>query len=85
MSRWSPTFTTAAAALSSPGTYPIAMVPIALGIRGPAPAGLDVASESGLKKAMLERGMSAEEIRMVMDLRYKGAPSSCKQPAYEEV
>ncbi len=40
---------------------------------------------TGLKKAMLERGMSAEEIRMVMDLSYKGTPSSCKQPAYEEV
>ena len=37
----------------APGTYPIAMVPIALGIRGEAPAGLDVASEAGLKKAML--------------------------------
>jgi hypothetical protein len=40
---------------------------------------------AGLKKTMLERGMSADEIRMVMDTGSKSSLESRKQPAYEEV
>ena len=38
-----------------------------------------------LKKTMLERGMSADEIRMVMDAGSASSLKSCKQPAFEEV
>ncbi len=41
--------------------------------------------DADLKRSMLERGMSAEEIRMVLDA---GSSASCergKQPAYREV
>jgi hypothetical protein len=41
--------------------------------------------EIGLKKSMLERGMSAEEIHMVMDAGSGGSLEHRKQPAYEEV
>jgi hypothetical protein len=41
--------------------------------------------EAGLKKTMLERGMSAEEIRMVMDGRSCNSLEHGKQPAYAEV
>ena len=41
--------------------------------------------EAGLKKTMLERGMSAEEIRMVMDGGSCNSVEHGKQPAYEEV
>jgi molybdate transport system substrate-binding protein len=37
----------------APGTYGIATVPVALGLRGDAPPDLDVATEEGLKKALL--------------------------------
>jgi hypothetical protein len=40
---------------------------------------------AGLKRSMLERGMSAEEIRMVMDAGSDRSPGHCKQPAYTEV
>ena len=46
---------------------------------------------ASLKKAMLERGMSAEEIRMVMDAgsctshELGKQPAYAKQPAYTEV
>ena len=39
----------------------------------------------GLKKSMLERGMSAEEIRMVMDAGSGHSLEHGKQPAYREV
>ena len=39
----------------------------------------------GLKKAMLERGMSAQEIRMVMDAGSCDSLEHGKQPAYAEV
>ena len=41
--------------------------------------------DAGLKKAMLERGMSAEEIRMVMDAGSYKELEHRKQPAYSEV
>jgi hypothetical protein len=41
--------------------------------------------EIGLKKSMLERGMSAEEIHMVMDAGSGGSLEHRKQPAYKEV
>jgi hypothetical protein len=41
--------------------------------------------EAGLKKSMLERGMSAEEIRMVMEAGSCTSGEHCKQPAYSEV
>jgi hypothetical protein len=41
--------------------------------------------EAGLKKSMLERGMSAEEIRMVMDSGSCKEVEHRKQPAYSEV
>jgi hypothetical protein len=41
--------------------------------------------EAGLKKSMLERGMSAEEIRMVMDAGSETALEHGKQPAYREL
>ena len=39
----------------------------------------------GLKKSMLERGMSAEEIRMVMEAGSGNSLEHGKQPAYREV
>ena len=41
--------------------------------------------EAGLKKSMLERGMSAEEIRMVMESGSQTSLEHRKQPAYREV
>ena len=41
--------------------------------------------EAGLKRSMLERGMSAEEIRMVMDAGSDCSLEHGKQPAYAEV
>jgi hypothetical protein len=41
--------------------------------------------EAGLKRSMLERGMSAEEIRMVMSAGSRTSPDDCKQPAYPEL
>jgi hypothetical protein len=41
--------------------------------------------DAGLKRAMLERGMSAEEIRMVMNAGSCASPEHDKQPAYREV
>jgi hypothetical protein len=41
--------------------------------------------EAGLKKSMLERGMSAEEIRMVMSAGSDSALERGKQPAYREL
>ena len=47
--------------------------------------------EAGLKKSMVERGMSAEEIRMVVDagscrsLEDEKQPAYTKKPAYNEV
>jgi hypothetical protein len=41
--------------------------------------------EAGLKRSMLERGMSAEEIRMVMDAGSRASLEHGKQPAYREV
>jgi hypothetical protein len=41
--------------------------------------------EASLKKSMLERGMSAEEIRMVMDAGSYKELEHRKQPAYSEV
>ena len=40
---------------------------------------------AGLKKSMLERGMSAEEIRIVMDAGSCTSLEHCKQPAYPEI
>jgi hypothetical protein len=40
---------------------------------------------AGLKKDMLERGMSAEEIRIVMEAGSKNSERLCKSPAYPEV
>jgi hypothetical protein len=40
---------------------------------------------AGLKKSMLERGMSAEEIRMVMDAGSDESIAHRKQPAYAEI
>jgi hypothetical protein len=40
---------------------------------------------AGLKKSMVERGMSAEEIRMVMEVRSDGSLEHGKQPAYSEI
>jgi hypothetical protein len=41
--------------------------------------------EVGLKKSMVERGMSAEEIRMVMDAGSDGSLAHGKKPAYAEI
>jgi hypothetical protein len=41
--------------------------------------------ETGLKKSMLERGMSSEEIRVVMDAGSYRSLGHCKQPAYPEI
>jgi hypothetical protein len=41
--------------------------------------------DAGLKKSMVERGMSAEEIRMVMDSGTCAPLEHGKQPAYAEV
>ena len=41
--------------------------------------------DAGLKKAMLERGMSPEEIRMVIDTGSCASLENAKQPAYQEV
>jgi hypothetical protein len=38
-----------------------------------------------LKKSMVERGMSAEEIRLVMDAGTDRALKEGKQPAYSEI
>ena len=40
---------------------------------------------AGLKRSMLERGMSAEEIRMVMNAGSETSLEHCKQPAYREL
>jgi hypothetical protein len=46
---------------------------------------------AGLKRSMLERGMSAEEIRVVMEAgsctspEHGAQPSYSKQPAYTEI
>ena len=40
---------------------------------------------ASLKKTMLERGMTAEEIRLVMDAGSKGSQAPCKGPAEVEV
>jgi hypothetical protein len=40
---------------------------------------------AGLKRAMLERGMSASEIRMVMEAGSGSAVEHGKQPAYQEI
>jgi hypothetical protein len=40
---------------------------------------------AGLKKAMLERGMSAEEIRMVMDAGERESLEHPKKSVYSEV
>ena len=46
---------------------------------------------ASLKKSMLERGMSAEEIRMVLDagsctsLEHGAQPANFKQPAFTEL
>jgi hypothetical protein len=40
---------------------------------------------AGIKRAMVERGMSAEEIRMVMDSGSPASIESGKQPAYREL
>jgi hypothetical protein len=41
--------------------------------------------EAGLKKSMIDRGMSAEEIRMVMETGSCGTLEHGKQPAYSEI
>jgi hypothetical protein len=41
--------------------------------------------EAGLKRSMLERGMSAEEIRMVIHAGSDTAVEHGKQPAYREL
>ena len=40
---------------------------------------------AGLKKSMLERGMSAHEIRMVMEAGSCESIDHGKQPAYQEI
>jgi hypothetical protein len=40
---------------------------------------------AGLKRSMVERGMSAEEICMVMDAGSRPSLKSGKQPAYREL
>jgi hypothetical protein len=40
---------------------------------------------AALKKDMLERGMSAEEIRTVMEAGWKNSQRLCKSPAHAEV
>jgi hypothetical protein len=44
-----------------------------------------VSVEAALKKAMVERGMTAEEIRLVMDAGSEGSKVPCKGPAEVEV
>jgi hypothetical protein len=41
--------------------------------------------DAGLKRSMIERGMSAEEICMVMGARSSASRERAKQPAYREV
>ena len=41
--------------------------------------------EASLKKSMLERGMSAEEIRMVIDAGSDRSLDHHKKPAYSEI
>jgi hypothetical protein len=41
--------------------------------------------DAGLKKSMLERGMSAQEIRMVMEAGSCESIDHGKQPAYQEI
>jgi hypothetical protein len=41
--------------------------------------------EAGLKRSMLERGMSAEEIRMVMEAGSETSLEHGKDPAYTEL
>jgi hypothetical protein len=40
---------------------------------------------AGLKRSMLERGMSAAEIRMVMEAGSCSAAEHGKQPSYQEI
>ena len=40
---------------------------------------------AALKKTMVERGMTPEEIRLVMDVGSKGSQDPCKGPAEVEV
>ena len=40
---------------------------------------------AALKKAMLERGMTAEEIRIVMEAGWKNSERLCKSPVDAEV
>jgi hypothetical protein len=44
-----------------------------------------VSVAAALKKAMVERGMTPEEIRLVMDAGSKGSQAPCKGPAEVEV
>ncbi len=41
--------------------------------------------EAGLKRSMVERGMSAEEIRIVMNAGSENSLEHGKQPAYTEL
>ena len=40
---------------------------------------------AALKKDMVERGMSPQEIRMVLEAGRKSSHEACKPPAYSEV
>ena len=44
-----------------------------------------VSLDAALKKTMVERGMTPEEIRLVMDVCSKGSQDPCKGPAEVEV
>jgi hypothetical protein len=68
--------------LSVIGGYACGIVGIVMGV-GLAIRRAELAA--GLKRDMLERGMSAEEIRVVMDAGTKNSPCLDKSPAYAEV
>jgi hypothetical protein len=64
------------------GGFACAIVAIVMGV------GLEIRRAelaAGLKKDMLERGMSAEEIRIVMEAGSKNSVHLCKSPADAEV
>jgi hypothetical protein len=44
-----------------------------------------VSLDAALKKTMVERGMTPEEIRLVMDVGSKGSQDPCKGPSEVEV
>ena len=68
--------------VSTVGAFSCAIVAIVMGIR------LEyrrVELAAALKRDMLERGMSAEEIRIVMEAGSKNSQRLCKSPVEAEV